>query len=89
MNKPMQGAILAAAVAALFAAGQATAGDTSKPAEFKCEGANACGGKGACGGAGHECAGKNACKGKGFTKTASEAECKAAKEAASKDAAKH
>jgi len=76
MNKTS--AVLAAAVAGLFLAGKAMAGDGHAPAEgkVKCEGVNECKGKGACGGAGHSCAGQNECKGKGWIEL-SAADCKA------------
>jgi len=76
MKKPIQGAILAAAVAALFAGSSAIAAEPASGSEVKCEGINSCKGTGACAGAGHECAGKNACKGHGWTKTTAE-DCKA------------
>ena len=80
MNKPVRGALIAAAVAGLFAANHAVAAEPDKGADsgqVKCMGGNSCKGKGACGTAEHSCAGQNACKGKGWIQT-SEAECKAA-----------
>ena len=63
-----QGAVIASAVAALFAAG--LAGPPTNPAqaadEARCYGINACKGKGACGGKGSSCAGTNTCKGQGW-----------------------
>jgi uncharacterized membrane protein len=78
MKNPIQGALLAAAVATLFAAGGSFAAEESKSAgeEVKCEGINSCKGTGACAGAGHACAGQNACKGHGWTKTTAD-DCKA------------
>jgi len=79
-------AVLAAAAAALFAAGvtaapgTATAGDSDK---VHCQGVNACKGQTDCGTASHDCSGKNACKGKGWKKM-TQAECDAAKEAMKK-----
>ena len=78
MKKQIQGAVLAAAVATIFAAQGAIAED-AKPAEgkeVKCSGINACKGQGACAGAGHSCGGQNACKGQGVTTTSAE-DCKA------------
>lgn len=69
------GAIVAAAVAGLFVAGQASAeekkadaGKKAEEAKVCCEGSNACKGKGACHGKDNACAGKNGCKGKGWVK---------------------
>jgi len=65
-----RGALIASAVAALFAAG--FVGPPTSPAraadEAHCYGINACKGKGDCGGKGHSCAGENVCKGKGYLK---------------------
>ncbi len=71
MKSASKGALVAVAVAGLFAAQVALAGQEAAPAngkeaKVKCEGVNACKGKGACGGAGHDCAGMNECKGKGW-----------------------
>ena len=80
MNTPTKGAVVATAVAALFAASGALAAgpDTGKAeaTKVKCEGVNACKGQGECHGVSNECAGKNACKGKGWAEL-SAAECKA------------
>jgi hypothetical protein len=80
MKKQVQGALLAAAVATLFAAKGAIAAeekaDESKGKEVSCSGINSCKGTGACAGAGHSCGGQNACKGQGVTKTTPE-DCKA------------
>ena len=76
MKKPLQGALIAAAAAALFVAAPAYAGEeAAKEANVKCMGANECKGHGACSGADNDCTGKNECKGKGFIKTSSEEEC--------------
>jgi hypothetical protein len=71
-----KGALLAGAVATLFAAG-AFAGDAAKEgaSEVKCSGVNACKGKGACKGADNACKGQNGCKGKGVTMMKSEKDC--------------
>jgi uncharacterized membrane protein len=80
MQTPVKGALIAAAVASLFAARIAIAaepeGATGEAKKVHCEGVNECKGHGECGGAGHDCAGMNSCKGKGWV-TLSEAECKA------------
>jgi hypothetical protein len=74
-SKTIKGAMIAGAVASMFAAGQAFAAATGAAANVKCSGLNACKGAGACGGAGNSCKGQNACKGKGITMTASEKDC--------------
>ena len=78
MKKEIKGALLAAAVAALFTATGALAAEeaASEGKQVNCEGINACKGQGSCAGEGHSCGGQNACKGKGVTQT-SEADCKA------------
>ena len=72
----LNGVVLAAAAAALFAAG--TVATVSSPAEaagVKCVGANACKGQSACKTASSSCKGQNACKGQGWVPTASAEEC--------------
>ena len=81
MKRSTKGALVAAAVAGMFATRIAVAAEEggtgeAKKAEVRCQGVNACKGQGACGGAGHDCAGKNECKGKGWIET-SAADCKA------------
>jgi uncharacterized membrane protein len=70
MKSPLKGALIAAAVAGLFATGSLMAADEQKSEAktVKCSGTNACKGHGACAGAGHSCAGKNACKGQGVVR---------------------
>jgi hypothetical protein len=77
MKSTLKGALIAAAVAGLFVAGNTLAADEGKSEskQVKCAGANACKGHGACAGAGHDCAGKNACKGQGWDKVSSAKEC--------------
>jgi uncharacterized membrane protein len=79
MNSSMKGAVIATAVASLFAAKVAIA-DHHEGGEaatkVHCEGVNECKAKGECGGAGHDCAGHNECKGKGWI-SLSDADCKA------------
>jgi uncharacterized membrane protein len=79
MKSSIKGAVIATAVASLFAAKVAVAeqhesGQAAK--KVHCQGVNECKGKGECGGAGHDCAGNNQCKGKGWI-SLSEADCKA------------
>ena len=71
----IKGAMIAASVAGLFAAG-ATGIRPAKAGgdEVMCAGINACKGKGSCHGNGHSCAGMNGCKGQGNVKTTKE-EC--------------
>jgi hypothetical protein len=71
----IKGAMIAGAVASIFAAGQAMAASAAASADVKCTGLNACKGNGTCGGAGNSCKGQNACKGQGVTMTSSEKEC--------------
>ena len=72
---------VAAAVAAMFAAGAAYAAEPKakdhKDAEksVKCAGINSCKGKSSCAGAASSCAGQNGCKGKGVTNVKSEKDC--------------
>jgi hypothetical protein len=80
-TQSMKGVILASAVGALFAAGQAHAATkVPKPKEVspmvRCAGVNGCKGKGSCASASNGCAGQNGCKGKGWIE-ASLKECKA------------
>ena len=70
----IKGAMIAASVAGLFAAGMAGTPSAKAGEEVTCSGINACKGKGSCHGAANSCAGQNACKGKGNTKTTKE-EC--------------
>ena len=70
------GAVLAAAAAALFAAG--TIAVVSAPAEaasVKCTGANACKGQSACKSASNSCKGMKSCKGKGWVESKNAADC--------------
>ena len=81
MKNTLKGAVIASAVASLFAAG-AFAGDAPAPAAskgVKCAGVNSCKGTGACAGAKNSCAGKNSCKGTGWSYTPTAADCTAKK----------
>src|SRR5262245_58819641 len=79
--KNWKSAVLASAVAAMFAANAAHAGDeAAAPAKapakgVKCAGINSCKGKGSCKGADNDCKGMNGCKGKGWTMAKSEKAC--------------
>lgn len=71
---------LALAVAGLFAASTAFAGDPATPAPgatatVKCQGINGCKGEGACHTATNSCAGQNACKGTAWIKVETEKVC--------------
>lgn len=74
----VRGALIAGAVAGLFASGAAVAKD-AKPKEaakvIHCGGVNECKGKGACSGADNACKSQNSCKGKGFIETTAK-DCK-------------
>lgn len=78
MNKNLKGTMIASAVASLFLAAPALAGDDmhgKQQGGVKCMGGNACKGQGACGTADHACAGMNSCKGKGWIMTTTAEEC--------------
>ncbi len=74
-SRHMRGAVLAGAVAGLFAGGRAVAATTAKDAKIRCAGINGCKGQGACAGDKHGCSGMNGCKGQGWV-LASDKECK-------------
>ncbi len=79
-RKGLTGAILAAAVGAIFLTTPVFAQSSSTSsthAKVKCVGANSCKGQSACKGVSNSCKGQNACKGQGFTKTSSADECTA------------
>ncbi|GAC1346538.1 MAG: hypothetical protein NVS2B9_18980 [Myxococcales bacterium] len=75
----LRNAMIASAVASLFTAAGAYAGDghEGKTAgkTVKCGGVNACKGQGACAGADNACKAQNSCKGHGWTETSAK-ECK-------------
>ena len=77
--KNWKSAVMASAVAAMFAAQAAHAGDAEAPKTaakgVKCSGINSCKGKGGCAGAENSCKGQNGCKGKGWTMAKSEKAC--------------
>ena len=84
MNKSkVTGAMLATAVALIFAGNVAQAADSSSPApaaasQVKCVGGNSCKGQSACQSAQSSCKGSNACKGKGYVMMQTAKECIAA-----------
>jgi uncharacterized membrane protein len=81
MKEMLKGAMVAAAVGSLLAAGAARAeGAKDKKekisaSEVKCAGINECKGQGGCASANNACAGQNGCEGQGVTATKSEKEC--------------
>jgi len=83
----IRNAVLASAVAGLFAAGVsgvAHAEDQASGEKVKCEGVNECKGHSDCKTASNACSGQNACGGQGFKMMTAE-ECETAKaEAAGK-----
>jgi len=77
----LTGAMLATAVALIFAGNGVYAADSSDStaaSQVKCVGGNACKGQSMCQSAQSECKGQNACKGKGYVMTPSAKECVAA-----------
>jgi hypothetical protein len=76
------GAMLATAVALIFASNIAYAADstdsTAAASQVKCVGGNACKGQSLCQSANSGCKGQNACKGKGYVMTPTSKECIAA-----------
>lgn len=80
MRKTVKGAVIAAAVALMFA-GTVQAADQGsgqgQKAEVKCLGANSCKGQGSCKTAQNDCKGQNSCKGKGYVVTEDEKSCTA------------
>ena len=80
LKQTVKGALIASAVAALFAANPALAKDKGKADKMtakmvECAGINECKGKGACAGADNACKSQNSCKGKGYLETKTEKEC--------------
>jgi hypothetical protein len=72
----VKGAIVASAVAGLFAAASPVVAHAKAGGKVKCAGTNSCSGKTDCGGKENSCKGKNACKGKGWNMM-SEKDCTA------------
>jgi len=80
LKERMKAALIASAVAALFAAHPTLAKDKGKTEKtsakvVNCGGINECKGKGACAGAENACKSENSCKGKGYVETKNEKEC--------------
>jgi len=80
MKTSFSDALVAAAVASMFATGCAspsamTKSDKMAGGSVHCGGVNGCKGQGSCGGATNTCAGQNACKGQGWVAAGSEKEC--------------
>jgi hypothetical protein len=80
LKETMKGALIATAVAGLFAGSPALAKGKAKANKaaasvVQCAGINECKGKGACSGADNACKSKNECKGKGWVETKSAKEC--------------
>lgn len=71
----IKGAMVASAVAGLFAAGAPGVVTAKESAKVKCAGVNSCKGKGQCHSATTSCAGMNSCKGKGWVEM-TDKECK-------------
>ena len=78
----LTGAMLATAVALIFAGNVVQAADssgsTATTSQVKCVGGNSCKGQSACQSAQSSCKGQNACKGKGYVMTPTAKECVAA-----------
>ena len=77
IREAMKGAVVAAAVFSMFAAGTARADEKTKdmPKVTQCAGINSCKGQGSCAGADNSCKAQNTCKGKGWVETKSAKEC--------------
>ncbi|HZO82536.1 MAG TPA: hypothetical protein VFB33_12655 [Candidatus Binataceae bacterium] len=78
-GKTLTGAVLAAAVGAMFLANPTFAengsSSGSSASQVKCIGGNSCKGQSSCASATNSCMGQNSCKGKGWVTTASVKEC--------------
>ncbi len=79
LREAVKGAVVAAAVCSMFAAGAARAAEKTKdaPKVVHCGGINSCKGQGSCAGADNACKAQNSCKGQGWVETKSEKACKA------------
>lgn len=79
--KPLKGAAIAGALAAMLASGMALSQDKPGKADkegaktVKCDGTNSCKGKGNCKSAKNDCKGQNGCKGQSFSIEKSEKDC--------------
>jgi len=78
IRETMKGAVLAAVVCSMFAAGKAKADDKMSDSSkaVQCAGINSCKGQGSCAGADNSCKAQNSCKGKGWVETKSAKACK-------------
>jgi hypothetical protein len=74
----VKGALVASAVAGLFAAATPAVVFAKDTGKVKCTGINDCKGKGACKSSASSCKGMNECKGKGMVETTAK-ECSAKK----------
>ncbi len=78
-RKTITGAVLAAAVGAMFLTtpvfAQGPSGNSTSGASVKCVGGNSCKGQSSCKTANNGCAGQNSCKGKGWVTAASAKVC--------------
>ncbi len=74
----VKGALVASAVAGLFAAAMPAVVHAKDTGKVKCSGINSCKGTGACKSATSSCKGMNDCKGKGWIESSAK-ECKAKK----------
>jgi hypothetical protein len=77
MKNTLKGALIASAVASMFAVGGVAKakGKDAKGSTVMCTGVNECKGKGACKGGEGGCKGKNECKGKGVVEAKTEKDC--------------
>jgi hypothetical protein len=66
MPNAVKSALIASAVATLFAAGPTMAKPKTGAKRVKCAGVNKCAGKGTCKGAKNDCGAKNSCRGLGW-----------------------
>ena len=77
--KTITGAVLAAAVGAMFLTtpvfAQSSSGNPTSSASVKCIGGNSCKGQSSCKGANNGCMGQNSCKGKGWVMATSAKVC--------------
>lgn len=81
IREAVKGAVVAATVFSMFAAGTASAGEKAQkskdaPKVVQCGGLNACKGQGSCAGADNACKAQNSCKGQGWVEAKSEKECR-------------
>ncbi len=78
-RKALSGAVLAAAVGAIFlttpAFAQSSSGNSASQGTVKCVGGNSCKGQSSCKSASNSCMGQNSCKGKGWVTTTSGKAC--------------